>query len=288
MAAKRHDDGRLCLCDRPDGSCAGLAVRRLSSDRVQELAEEIWTAASGDLLPVRPRSDPRSSRAGASAQAAYQRRRTQEREAWRLGWAWWSLVVIGAAVAGAWLVGVTVGDWLGGPAALLLAAWTGWRLRFRPSPEATIWRRQATMQRRTAAMLGPLEAEGCLVLHDVTLPGWLDSLEHLVVGPTGVWVIGSWRRRRLPPGGAAPPQTVRGLRGQAEAVAETLAGWASVPVQPLLCVHGPWPVRPRPTDGVRVAGPAQLLDVVRDRPRSRPTDLGQATDRVLDVLRPAA
>src|SRR5512133_4038519 len=83
MAAKRHDDGRLCLCDRADGSCAGLAVRRLSSDRVQELAEEIWTAASGDLLPVRPRSDPRSSRAGASAQAAYQRRRAQEREAWR-------------------------------------------------------------------------------------------------------------------------------------------------------------------------------------------------------------
>ena len=143
------------------------------------------------------------------------------------------------------------------------------------------------MQRRTAAVLGPLEAEGYVVLHDVTLPGLLDSLEHLVVGPTGVWVIGSWRRR-LPPGGAAPPQTVRGLRGQAEAVAETLAGWASVPVQPLLCVHGPWPVRPRPTDGVRVAGPAQLLDIVRDRPRSRPTDLGQATDRLLDVLRPAA
>jgi Nuclease-related domain len=198
----------------------------------------------------------------------------------------WGL--IGAAPAAGLLLSVTVGAWLGWPAALAVAVLAWARVRFRPSPGARIWRRQAAMQRRIAGMLAPLEDEGYVVLHDVTLPGWLDSLEHLVVGPTGVWVIGSWRRRRLPPGGAAPPQTVRGLRGQAFAVAETLAGWASVPVQPLLCVHGPWPVRPRPTDGVRVAGPAQLLDVVRDRPRSRPTDLGQATDRLLDVLRPAA
>ena len=35
------------------------------------------------------------------------------------------------------------------------------------------------------------------MLHDITLPGWLDSLDHLVVGPTGVWVVASWRRRRL-------------------------------------------------------------------------------------------
>jgi hypothetical protein len=58
MAGRRHDDGRLCLCDPPDGTCAGLVVRRLSRDRVRELAEEIWTASSGDLLPARPVSDP--------------------------------------------------------------------------------------------------------------------------------------------------------------------------------------------------------------------------------------
>lgn len=44
------------------------------------------------------------------------------------------------------------------------------------------------MQRRTAAVLRPMAEQGHLVLHDVTLPGWLDSLDHLVLGPTGVWV----------------------------------------------------------------------------------------------------
>src|SRR5512133_2663090 len=122
MAAKRHDDGRLCLCDRADGSCAGLAVRRLSSDRVQELAEEIWTASSGDLLPGRPRSDPRSSRAGASAQAAYLRRRAQERQRGRPALVWLVLTwgLIGAAPAAGLVVGVTVGAWLGWPATLLV------------------------------------------------------------------------------------------------------------------------------------------------------------------------
>jgi hypothetical protein len=36
---------------------------------------------------------------------------------------------------------VSVGAWLGWPMALLLAAWTGWRLRFRPSPDVSLWRR---------------------------------------------------------------------------------------------------------------------------------------------------
>jgi hypothetical protein len=77
MGGRRHDEGRVCLCDRPDGTCAGLAVRRLSRDRVWHLAEEIWTASSGLLPPVRTVGDPRSSRAGASAQTAYRRGREQ-------------------------------------------------------------------------------------------------------------------------------------------------------------------------------------------------------------------
>jgi hypothetical protein len=53
MAGKRHDEGRLCPCDRRDGTCAGLVVRRLTPGRVQQLAEEIWAASLGDLVPAR-------------------------------------------------------------------------------------------------------------------------------------------------------------------------------------------------------------------------------------------
>jgi hypothetical protein len=236
MAGKRHDDGRVCLCDRPAGTCAGLAVKRLSRDRVRDLAEEIWTASSGFPPPVRPDADPRSSRAGASAQTAYRRRREAERAAWRPGWAWRWWVVAGAALGVGLLIGLTVGAWLGWPAAVVAAVFAWSRLRFRPSPG----------------------------------------------------VVESCRPRRPLPGGAAPPETVRGLRGQAEAVAGVLAGWARVPVRPLLCLHSRWSVRSRPADGLRVAAPAQLPDIVRDGPTTQPTDLEQATSRLLDVLRPAA
>jgi hypothetical protein len=38
MTGKRREDGRACGCDRHDVSCVGLTVRRLSSERVAELA----------------------------------------------------------------------------------------------------------------------------------------------------------------------------------------------------------------------------------------------------------
>jgi hypothetical protein len=286
---KRGDEGRVCLCDRPDGTCAGLAVRRLSLERVRELAEEIWTASSEGLLPARSVADPRSSRAGASAQGAFVRRREQERQRWRLGWAWWTCAVVGAAGAGALVIGPTVGAWLAWPMALLLAGWTGWRLRFCPSAAASVWRRQAAMQRRTAAVLAPLTDDRYLVLHDVVLPGWLDSLDHLVVGPSGVWVLASWQPRRPLPGAVAPPAgTLRTLRRQTQAVAEALDGWASVPVRSLLCVQGRWSGTFRSFQGVRVVPRRQLVDALRAGSTIAAGEVGPATARLLDVLRPAA
>jgi hypothetical protein len=295
MAGKRHDEGRVCLCDRPDGSCVGLAVRRLSQERVQELAEEIWAASTGDLLAARPlpdSKDPRSSRAGASAQAAYRRRRAQDRQRWRPALVWLVLTwgLIGAAPAAGLLLGMTVGAWLGWPAALLVAALAWSRLRFRSSAEVGIWQQQAAMQRRTAGLLGALEAEGCLVLHDVTLPGWLGSLEHLVVGPSGVWVIGSWQRQGRRPGTAAVPAGIlRELRSHTQAIAEVLDGWAQVPIRSLLGVHGAWP-RTRPTLGdIRVTAARQLVQVVRcGSPVAPGEEVERATSRLLEVLRPAA
>jgi hypothetical protein len=291
MSGKRGDEDRVCLCDRPDGTCAGLAVRRLSLERVRELAEEIWTASSGGPPPARSVSDPRSSRAGASAQAAFVRRRDQERRHRRLGWDWWTYAVVGAA--GAMLIGLTVGAWLAWPVVLLLAGWAGWRLRSRPSAETGIWRRQAAMQRRTAAVLVSLADDGYLVLHDVVLPGWLDSLDHLLVGPTGVWVLSSWQRRRWWPLAAAvapPAGTLRALRRQAEALAEALDGRACVPVRPMLCVHGRWPGAFRSFGGVRVFTLGQVAGAVRAASTTAPApkEVELAAVRLLEVLRPAA
>jgi Nuclease-related domain len=297
MAGRHHEDDHACCCARADGSCAGLAVRRLNSERVRELAEEIWTASTGSVMPARPTLDPRAGRPGASALAAYQRRRQQELEAWRQGWWWRAGALAAATIGGGLLIGLTVGAWMGWPMALAAALATGWRLRFRPSTEASVWHRQAATQRRTADALQPLKREGHLVLHDVTLPGWSASLDHLVVGPTGVWVIRSWQRARLPwlptrmsswraRGTTAGP--LPELRWQAGAIADILAAGSLIPVRTLLCIHGgTLPEAHRSGEPVQAATRRQLAEIVRHGSPLQPSDVEGATTRALALLRPA-
>jgi Nuclease-related domain len=298
MLGKRHDGEPACGCHLPEVNCAALSVRQLSQERVHELVEEIWAGSTGDPLPAGPMPDPRRSQPGASAQAAYRRRRQLDREAWRPRRAWRAGAACAAAVATRVLIGGSMDEWLAWRVALLVALLIGWRLRFRPSPTARVWRRQAAVQRRTAGKLVVLEQEGYLVLHDLTLPGWPASLDHLVIGPTGIWVIKSWpagwlallrggsslRRAR---GGSAG--MLRGLRGEAAAVAEALAGDASISVRPLVCaskgIHAAarWSVQ-----GIPVATPRRLADVVRRGSRVQRRHVELATARALEILRPAA
>jgi hypothetical protein len=120
MQGKRHEGEPAWGCDPTDLSCAALAVRQLSQDRVRELAEEIWARSTGSRLPASPIPDPRRSRPGASAFAAYRRRRQQEREAWRPGWRRRAGVVGAAAATTGLLVGLSMGAWLGLRVALLV------------------------------------------------------------------------------------------------------------------------------------------------------------------------
>jgi hypothetical protein len=87
---------------------------------------------------------------------------------------------------------------------MLAAMAVGWRLRFQPSPDAAAWRRGAAWERRTARLLAPLERQGWALLHDLAVPGSRANLDHLVIGPGGVFVIDSRQYRgrlRLDPSG---------------------------------------------------------------------------------------
>jgi hypothetical protein len=117
-------------------------------------------------------------------------------------------MVAAAALGAGLLAGLTMGAWVGWRVAALAGLLAWWRLGFHPSANARFWRRHAQMQRRTAGMLAELEQDAWLVLHDIALPGWSASLDHLVIGPTGAWAIDS-RRNSWPPRRARPPRIGR-------------------------------------------------------------------------------
>jgi hypothetical protein len=294
----RSQGDRGCCGGPTDVRCAGDIVQRLSEERVRELAEEIWTASIGSAAPIHLNLDPRNSWPGASAQAAYQRLHKQERAAWRVRWRRRAGLAAAVAIGGGLLIGLNLGAVFGWGMAVLLAMLIGWRLRFRPSARARAWHGQAVLQRRTASVLQSLEYEGYLVLHDITLPGWPAGLDHLVVGSTGIWVIESWqparvglsRKGRSPlRGRSAATGVVRRLRWQVAALADAMAAGPSIPVRPLVCVHtGRWSRSRGPIEGVVVAIPRQLGDTVRHASPLPSRDAERATDRLLEMLRPAA
>jgi Nuclease-related domain len=298
MAHKRREHDRACRCDQAGAGCVALAVQRLSRTRVQELAEEIWTVSTGAVAPAQRVLDPRGSRPGASAQAAYRRRRNKEREQWRDDWRWRSRSgrVIAAALGVGLLFTLAMGAWLGWQMAVLAGLLVWWRLRFHPSANASFWRRQAMVQRRTAGRLDQLKQERWLVLHDVALPGWSASLDHLVIGPTGAWAIESWSstwppRRRLATSVRSAPVTSGPrpeLSWKAEAIADSLAG-TGIPVRPLLCLRvGIRLPRRRVVQGIPLVALRRLPDLVRQGSRVQPIQVEQASARALEVLRPAA
>jgi len=53
----------------------------------------------------------------------------------------------------------------------------------------TAWATGAQGEQRTAQFLDPLAAEGFFILHDRKIPGSPANIDHIVIGPTGVFVI---------------------------------------------------------------------------------------------------
>ena len=230
---------------------------------------------------------------GRSARTHYRRRRDAELATWTHSLTWRApLVATAGLIAGT--LAAQAGLPRAGLAGVAVAALVGWRLRFRPSSQARAWQRGARGEQRTARLLDRLGREGYVSFHDLAMPGSPANLDHLVVGPSGVFVIDSkqwtgsvhqsndglmWHNHyRL-------DRTLASIRWQAE----TLGRLLGVPVAPLICVHGAHIQH----GGLRVQGvaivPATLLRSALDHDQVlSEVDIQRyaATARIL--LRPAA
>jgi Nuclease-related domain len=179
---------------------------------------------------------------GRSALAAYRRRRATELAGWTRSLAWRAPLVAAAGLTGQ-VLATQVGLPHGGLVGLAAAAVVAWRLRFRPSEQARTWQRGAHGERRTARLLDRLTRDGYVVFHDLAVPGSDANVDHLVVGPTGLFVIDSKQWTGSVQQGADGlawhnhyrlDRTLETVRWEAEAISRILGTRATA----LLCVHG--------------------------------------------------
>jgi hypothetical protein len=247
----------------------GLSVRALTAEELQrfldahhgqpaQLVGSGWAAldppghpfggprtpppATQPMVPAEPITG-RYGSPGRSALGAYRRRRALELAGWTRTLAWRAPLVAAAGVAGQVLAAQAGLPWAG-LCGLAVAALVGWRLRFRPSEQARSWQRGAHGERRTARLLDRLTRHGYVVFHDLAVPGKTSAnVDHLAIGPTGVFVIDSkqwtgnvhqsadglvWHNHyRL-------DRTLETVRWEANTISRILGTHTAA----LLCVHG--------------------------------------------------
>jgi hypothetical protein len=262
--------------DRPSGS-----VRPLSQADLQAILahlgddpDELLAGTSADRPVVAVRLRTSVGWPGGSAHAQWRRARAAEWAAWTRSLPWRVVAIVGVGAAGG-VLGSLVVPRLSLVLGALAAMAAGWRLGFRPSPDAVAWRRGAEGERRTARLLGPLERHGWAVLHDLAVPRSQANIDHLVIGPGGVFVIDSKQYRgrlQLDPTGRlwhgryplAP--ALQAVTFEADQAALVLPD-PDVVVVPILAIHGtqvPW--GKVVADGVPVVAARRLPSMLRQLP----------------------
>ena len=162
-------------------------------------------------------------------------------------WVWRAVIavaiLVGLSIAGSWLLGLTL-------AVLVVIADTIFRSRRVFAGPAAV--RQAAARRSTCRQLDKLERAGYRAVHDIAIPGTEDQIDHLVIGPAGVFAIDSeaWDKRlpvrtrngrQLWHGPFSMKDRLEHARGEAEWAATRLSGALGSPVtvRPSMAVYGP-------------------------------------------------
>ena len=264
--------------DRPSGSVRPLSpadLQAILAHLTSDDHDELLTGTRADRPVVAVRIRASGGRPGGSAQARWRQLRAAEWVTWIRTLPWRVAATLGIAAAGGVLGSLLAAPWLGLLLGGLAAVAAGWGLRFQPSPDAVAWRRGAVGERRTARLLSQLERHGWAVLHDLALPGSRANLDHLVIGPAGVFVIDSKQYRgrlqldssgRLWHGYYPLAPALEAVSFEADRAAQVLPD-LGVAVVPIVAVHGaqvPW--SKVVIDGMPIVPARRLPSMLRQLP----------------------
>lgn len=285
------------LCSKP------MAIRRLRSGPNSGLT--FWACAAFPACRgVRPLGTHSPGVPGeASTRVTYERRLARHRAKIRLRRS--RVILLGSSVlVGGIALGLIGGalhrtiSFFGWSVAAAAAVWTLTELMAIPA-EIGAWRTGAHGEDHTARALADLEAEGFVVLHDRRKPGSSANINHVIVGPTGVFVVEtksysgplSIQGDDVYVGGRRRTDIVHQARSEAEVVQAILAiGGGHLSVTPILCINqAELPLLKAEVQGIRVVNERGLLRVLRRTAQPlEPQDVLEVAALLRRELRPTA
>jgi hypothetical protein len=267
----------------------GVSIRPIGPDQLPPLAPPPEPIVSA-LLESTSRRTVVFGTPGASAMAQYRRRRAAELADYLR-----TLPLRLAAVAAAALVVdlLTRPIGLATPAAIGAAGSLTYLLRFRVTTNTKAWRRGAKGERLTARRLRRL-GRGWTIFHDLAIPGSRANVDHLVIGPPGVFLIDSKHYRgrlTLTPDGTLwhGRYTLTHVLATARWEADVISQVLGATVTPMLCVHGaPLPWGELMAEGILLLAPGRLITTLRALPLLIDTiDFASLVEHVLRRLQSA-
>jgi hypothetical protein len=162
------------------------------------------------------------------------------------------------------------------------------------------WRVGAEGERSTAAHLEPLRDEGFVVLHDRKVAGSGGNLDHLAIGPSGLWAIETKslagkvviRGDVLRIGGHRRDKIIEQVKQEATIVQVVLGESLTrlgLRVTPVICLHrGELPFFNKTVRGVRLTSGRQIVRLLREGNSRLSAEQVVALAREADrLLRPA-
>lgn len=239
--------------------------------------------------------------AGESAQAEFDKRRLEHRARVRAAWpafvGLWIVLVSGLGIGFA-LLGQPVA---GGLTIIGLTFAAGYAIVEIPWV-IRAWRVGAEGERMTAKHLDGLNSAGFVLLHDRKAPGYGGNVDHVAIGPSGLWVIETKSLRgkveiedgALKIGGYRQDKIVDQVYREATAVQialRTALEKSSITASPVLCLHrSRMPLFGKTVRGVRLASGGDLVRLLKQGPvRLTPEqvqELATAADRLLSPAKP--
>jgi hypothetical protein len=232
--------------------------------------------------------------AGESAQREYERRRVKDAERRRRAWPVLGAFVILVAALG-YLLGEQMSPGSGQGAALLFGVLTALKLgaELAPRQSTVSWKTGSAGERKVANWIDAQARFGWRALHDRLVPGRRSNIDHVAVGPGGVFVVDAKayngrltvRRGQLRIAGRDCTKLLTQVTNQAAVVSARLAtaGISAPPVRPVLCFVGTeLPRRRLQVNGVEIVGRRGLQGQLLT---GRHTGLtSHQIDRIVDCL----